>query len=176
MRTSDAKAPVYVVPSQTTDVLDISGPGNDLAILEKVQFARVVMQKPVYAKEFKNINVATEQIKKWLALQVQEHVLALYLDASLHPVAVTILGIGNVSQARVNFYSIVQQATLLNVGRLILFHNHPSGGVSPSDDDCRMTSSVAEILKPFDIELVDHVIVGSDLRSFSFEKVGLLRQ
>lgn len=176
MRTSDAKAPVFLVPTHTADVLDISDPNGDLAVLEKVQFARVVMQKPVYGKEFKNLTVAIEQIKKWLSLQVQEHVLCLYMDAALHPVAVTILGIGNISETRVNYYSIVQQAVLLNVGRIILFHNHPSGGVSPSDADCRMTGAVAEILRPFDIELVDHVIVGSDLRSFSFEKVGLLRK
>ena len=42
MRTSDAKAPVFLVPTHTADVLDISDPNGDLAVLEKVQFARVV--------------------------------------------------------------------------------------------------------------------------------------
>lgn len=45
--------------------------------------------------------------------------------------------------------------------RLFLFHNHPSGELEPSIADITSTESLARACKLFDIQLMDHLIVGT---------------
>lgn len=45
---------------------------------------------------------------------------------------------------------------------LALVHNHPSGDVTPSQADIRMTREIAEIAKPLGITVHDHIIVGRE--------------
>ena len=58
---------------------------------------------------------------------------------------------------------------LLEVGAttFALVHNHPSGNVSPSPEDRRLTGAVRDAAKLFNIHLVDHVIIGAG-KYFSF--------
>ena len=52
------------------------------------------------------------------------------------------------------------QAAILNNGvRIILFHNHPSGDVKPSDADLEMTVRLARAGDFMGIPLLDHIIV-----------------
>lgn len=45
---------------------------------------------------------------------------------------------------------------------VILVHNHPSGNLSPSPENNRITDSTREALKLFNIRLLDHVIINED--------------
>ena len=59
-----------------------------------------------------------------------------------------------------------------------LVHNHPSGCVSPSDADLRLTKRIASGARILQIKFLDHVIVGQALAGrpgyFSFQEAGLL--
>ena len=50
---------------------------------------------------------------------------------------------------------------------VILVHNHPSGSCLPSKADIAATDSVRKALRLFDIDLLDHVVIGTD-EHFSF--------
>ena len=50
---------------------------------------------------------------------------------------------------------------------VILVHNHPSGNCLPSQADIAATDSVRKALRLFDIDLLDHVVIGTD-EHFSF--------
>ena len=45
----------------------------------------------------------------------------------------------------------------------MLVHNHPSGDVSPSEADARLTRRIAEAARILQIHLLDHVIVGQPM-------------
>lgn len=45
---------------------------------------------------------------------------------------------------------------------VILVHNHPSGNLSSSPEDEKITKSVKEALKLFNIRLLDHIIISED--------------
>lgn len=70
---------------------------------------------------------------------------------------------------------IVQTLLRFGAGACVLAHNHPSGELRPSQADIRLTKALAQMLKPLDITLFDHVIVGGD-GVFSFAREGLLSQ
>jgi DNA repair protein RadC len=59
-----------------------------------------------------------------------------------------------------------------------LVHNHPSGCVSPSDADLRLTKRIASGARILQIKFLDHVIVGQAIADrpgyFSFQEAGLL--
>jgi DNA repair protein RadC len=56
---------------------------------------------------------------------------------------------------------------------LILFHNHPSGNIQPSDADRKLTRRICEVAKVMDTQVLDHIIVG-DEKYFSFADNGLM--
>lgn len=74
----------------------------------------------------------------------------------------------------------LRPAVRANASAVALIHNHPSGDSSPSSSDLRITKSLAEACRIFEIRLLDHVIVGRrnippHARGyFSFVEAGLL--
>lgn len=57
---------------------------------------------------------------------------------------------------------------------MIIAHNHPSGNLTPSDQDIRLTNRVKEACKLVDIELMDHLILTADGDYYSFADEGRL--
>lgn len=68
---------------------------------------------------------------------------------------------------------IVQALLRFGAGACVLAHNHPSGLLQPSGADIALTKALADMMRPLDISLHDHVIVGGD-GVFSFAREGLL--
>ncbi len=56
---------------------------------------------------------------------------------------------------------------------VILVHNHPSGSLTPSEQDRRLTQKMVKIGRDLDLPILDHVIF-SDRGYFSFADEGIL--
>lgn len=56
----------------------------------------------------------------------------------------------------------------------VLCHNHPSGQLTPSNADLKLTNKIAEFGKMIDLPLLDHVIF-ADNGYFSFADNGLMK-
>jgi DNA repair protein RadC len=60
----------------------------------------------------------------------------------------------------------------------IIVHNHPSGAPSPSEADLRLTRRILDASKIMQLQLIDHVIIGSPApgrsRYFSFKEGGVI--
>jgi len=48
----------------------------------------------------------------------------------------------------------------MNVPKIILIHNHPSGDVTPSKGDFLVTDRIYEAADIMGIQLLDHIIIG----------------
>jgi len=57
---------------------------------------------------------------------------------------------------------VVRPAVLIGARAVVLVHNHPSGDPAPSAEDVTVTEQVRDALDLFDVDLLDHVIVGRD--------------
>lgn len=72
----------------------------------------------------------------------------------------------------------IMARTLFNyqdVKGFAVFHNHPSGNPTPSREDIAMTKRLENMTEIFDLELLDHFIVGKEKTlSFSQEVSGFL--
>jgi DNA repair protein RadC len=76
---------------------------------------------------------------------------------------------GTVTDVRI----ILQAALKSNASGLICCHNHPSGGLNPSESDTKITQKIKEAGNLIDIQLLDHLIITRE-DYYSFADNGLL--
>lgn len=76
---------------------------------------------------------------------------------------------GTVADVRMMLKSAVESLS----SAIVLAHNHPSGNIRPSDADIQLTKKVREAAALFDIQLLDHIIVGEG-SYYSFTDEGLI--
>lgn len=68
---------------------------------------------------------------------------------------------GTVNSSVLRVAEIFRPAITRNCPALIVCHNHPSGDPTPSPEDIAVTEQLVQAGKILDIELVDHLIIGS---------------
>lgn len=80
---------------------------------------------------------------------------------------------GSTSEVNVQIRNITEKSLETNCNRMIIAHNHPMGIAVMSNQDCRFTYSLLCSCILNNIELLDHVIVGTD-RTISLYEQGIL--
>ena len=103
----------------------------------------------------------------------QERLGAVFLDARRRILKQAEIYIGTLNSALVSTRDIITGALLENAAAVVIYHNHPSGDPIPSDDDQSFTYKLKDSLRNIDIELVDHLIIGSH-RYYSMHEQGRL--
>lgn len=90
---------------------------------------------------------------------VKEHLLFIGLDRGNNVRNISILGIGSNCKVIIDSKDIIRTALFSCSDRVVLVHNHPSNKLEPSLPDMHITNVTNQILKTFNIELLDHIIV-----------------
>lgn len=80
---------------------------------------------------------------------------------------------GTVNQATVYSRRVMEIALEAKASTLVFVHNHPDGGVTPSEFDKTFTRRLVLAAKTMDVAVYDHIIVSRDTH-FSFRENGLL--
>ena len=80
---------------------------------------------------------------------------------------------GGISGTVTDVRMIMKKAIENLASGIIVCHNHPSGNLSPSESDTRITQKIKEAGNLMDIQLLDHLII-SDKDYYSFADNGLL--
>jgi DNA repair protein RadC len=109
-----------------------------------------------------------------LAHEQREVMCALYLNSKHHLLDMEIISHGSLCEAPIYPRELVRLALKHNAGALILAHNHPSGDPTPSQADIDVSRQLKDILRPLDIRLLDHVIIGHGLKYTSLAELGYL--
>lgn len=60
-----------------------------------------------------------------------------------------------------NIKEIIGEALKIKAPKIILVHNHPTGDPTPSTKDIQFTDKLYNAAKIFDIELLDHIVIGN---------------
>ena len=93
---------------------------------------------------------------------IQEHLLFIGLDRRNNVRGISLLGIGSSIEIDIDCKYVLRTALITASDKVILVHNHPSNEIEPSNEDKKFTNTISKLLKAFDIELVDHVIVSEN--------------
>lgn len=97
-----------------------------------------------------------------------EYFAAVYLNTKNKPLDFMIANIAGTDYSRMDPATVIKGALLQNAPKVMLFHNHPSGELIPSQADLVSTQKMVMAAKLNGIEVLDHVIVaGNDFHSFA---------
>lgn len=96
------------------------------------------------------------------------------LQSDGRPISMNIVGIGALDGVQLNPREVVKTSILSNAGRIMLFHNHPSGNLSPSSEDIEFTERMVRVGELIGIPVLDHVILGRYGNYYSFLDAGIM--
>ena len=70
------------------------------------------------------------------------------------------IAVGNENNISTNIKTILAEPVKMQIPKIILVHNHPSGNPEPSSIDIEFTNKIKLASKLLDIQLIDHIIIG----------------
>jgi DNA repair protein RadC len=108
-----------------------------------------------------------------LADLLHEEFWILFLNRSNRVIARMKLSQGGISGTVTDVRMIMKKAVEYLSSGIIVCHNHPSGNLSPSESDSKITRKIKEAGELLDIQLLDHLII-SDKDYYSFADNGLI--
>jgi DNA repair protein RadC len=103
----------------------------------------------------------------------KEHFYTLMLDTKHRVLREEQVAIGSLSESVVHPREVFKSAIRESAAKVIFVHNHPSGNPEPSPEDQRLTARLCQAGSLVGIQVLDHLIVGTDAY-FSFAEHGLL--
>jgi DNA repair protein RadC len=104
----------------------------------------------------------------------KEFFYAMYLNNANAVLSVMKVSEGSINGTICDPIIILQAAIKLNAQAIILSHNHPSGNLTPSESDKRMTQKIKQGAELFSIRIHDHIILTPENEYFSFADDGLI--
>ena len=105
--------------------------------------------------------------------RVQETFGGIYLDSRNRIISEREIYVGTLTSAMVSTRDVFRLALNEHAASVIVFHNHPSGDPSPSQQDMTFTSELSSVGTALDVEVIDHLIVARN-GYVSFRQHGLM--
>jgi DNA repair protein RadC len=102
-----------------------------------------------------------------LANRTHEIFAVLLLDQQRHLIKYLELFRGTINGAEVHTREVVREALVRGARFVVLAHNHTSGSVVPSLNDKGVTERIKHAFAIFDIQVIDHILVGRSVISFA---------
>lgn len=146
--------------------------------MQKIDIVRVKLdtEKSIYSDENidspeKMVSVVGSEIKDL----ANECVFLANLNTKNQIINMSVISQGTINQSLLHPREIFNKAILSNASGVMLFHNHPSGDVTPSKQDKDITEKIAFSGELLGIKLLDHIIVGAgNSEYFSFAQESLI--
>lgn len=152
-----------VINADISELMNIKGIGENSAILIslfKNVNVRIAENRNKDMKKLTHFEASKQYVSNMLSPLTTEKVVVITLNNGLEIISCHTVSNGTVSCANVEPRKIMECALADKAAMLILGHNHPNVSYLPSKEDIEFTKKINEVLKPFDIKLADHVIVG----------------
>ena len=102
-----------------------------------------------------------------------EEAWVIYVNQAAKVIRKQRISIGGIASTQVDVRVIMKEALLCGATSFFLVHNHPSGNLTPSMDDNRLTGALVEAGRMMNIKVLDHLIIGNN-EYFSYADEGRL--
>lgn len=136
------------------------------------------LHKRLHYRRYANTKVQSardvfEYMKGRIPDETKEHLSVLFLDAKNRIMRHEIVSVGILTASLIHPREIFKAVIRESAHAIILVHNHPSGDVQPSNADKQVTTILRQAGNLLQIEVLDHVITGTD-DWFSFRDHSML--
>lgn len=120
------------------------------------------ISKPISSKEIRitsKVDVANLFMQE-LQTEENEVLKVLMLNNQNILKRVLTIAVGNENNIIVNVKAILSEPVKMQIPKIILVHNHPSGNPNPSNIDIEFTEKLRKAATLLDIQVLDHIIIG----------------
>ena len=135
---------------------------------------RLVPERKLYSeKEIVCSSDAVALLSKELGEHDREVFCVLHLSPRGLPLSASITSMGELTSTLVHPREVFKSAVLSSAAGIMLLHNHPSGNLTPSEEDIKTTERIAVCGRVLGIPVVDHIICAEhgyiSMRSYGYE-------
>lgn len=145
------------------ELMKIKGIGRVKAIQLKavcelaIRMSKNSNYKKVQIKSTEDIaNLVMEELR----FEKREYIKLFLLNSKNEILKYLDVAVGGTNFVNVNVKEIILEALKIEAPKIILVHNHPTGDPTPSTMDIKFTDKLYNAAKMFDIELLDHIVIG----------------
>jgi DNA repair protein RadC len=151
--------------AETAELLEIKGVGRRASLLFRLfrdVTSHCLAEKYVKRPLVLHRGDVEEYLRFNFGFKGEEYVVVLFLDNGNNIIGTEIVCEGTVNQCVVYPRAIIEKALRHKAAAIIVAHNHPGGGTTPSEADWTITERLAGVCKQLEIPLLDHVIVSRE--------------
>ncbi|AOT72800.1 DNA repair protein RadC [Geosporobacter ferrireducens] len=145
---------------------------------KRVDIVKIKMVKEssiLYAKRRINSpSDGVDLVKDFLEGEDRECFLAVFVNTKNEPTAIHTVSIGTLNASLIHPRELFKVAINANSSGILLFHNHPSGDPTPSQEDISITKRLVEAGNIMGIKILDHCILGDNSKFYSFKENNLI--
>ena len=132
---------------------------------------RMVKEPPLYSSEpLRSPEAAVKVIADMLRQYDREAFCIVNLRNDLSPINMNIVSTGTLNASLAHPREILKSAVLSNASATMLFHNHPSGNLTPSQEDIEITDRMSKLFAMAEMPILDHIIIGNGDQYYSFKE------
>lgn len=114
-------------------------------------------------KQFGKPLTCAEEVKNYATSRLpsndKEYFMIIMLDSKNRVIKDEIISVGTLNSSLVHPREVFKSAIRESANAIILVHNHPSGDLTPSNEDLELTNKLKEAGELLMIKVLDHVIV-----------------
>ncbi len=150
------------------------GPVRAMQILAAIELGRrTLTRRPSPRLAFRKPADLAEYLMPEFGARPVEQFGVVLLDTRHRLLRTSIVSMGTLDSSPVHPREVFREATTARAAAMILFHNHPSGDPSPSQEDFALTDRLVAAGELMGITVLDHIVLG-DTRYCSFKEIGRL--
>ena len=151
-----------ILEASVDELKHVDGIGNNSATLIKLVHVLAKKYADEKSKEPKRIDTLEKAVdygRNRTYGAINELVYATFTDNSLNVIDTCIVSVGTIDEAKPIIRNIIELALVKRASAVMLFHNHPRGGIEASEADVNFTSLLERELDILGINFVEHLII-----------------
>lgn len=150
------------------------GPARAAQVLAALELGR----RTLMIRSSERVRLSTpQQLATWLipqfgAARVEQFGIVM-LDTRHRLIRAAVLSVGSLDATVVHPREVFREAAGASASAIVLFHNHPSGDPTPSQDDLALTERLVRAGEVMGIRVADHLVLAHQ-QYYSFLEAGRL--
>lgn len=167
-----------VLDAEYSELITISGIKENAALLITLikSFKNYYFKPECNDSENLNSTIgAIEYAKKLFYGSTIEEFYVICLSKDGKPVNYSLISRGTLDEVNIQIRTVTQVALDNKVNRIIICHNHPAGPARMSDEDYSITYSIVCSCVLNSIDVLDHIIIGTD-RELSLHECNIMEK
>ncbi|MDO7905349.1 DNA repair protein RadC [Paenibacillus sp. JX-17] len=147
------------------------GKGKARQITAMIKLAKALVYPEQCNEAIKSPKDVFNLVEPQLRFEQKEHFICLFLNTKNRLIFKETISVGSLNATIAHPREVFHAAIRRCSASLICVHNHPSGDPEPSSEDVNLTKRLVSAGEILGIEVLDHVIIGSN-RFYSLKEHG----